>query len=94
MEGYSNSVRSVMRYAREHNLKTVHGALGQLLSVPKEYETAMDMALGAAQQNIVTDSQETAKATTVAITKVSRYPTKDCVVMRNPKRPVTPFAVA
>ena len=61
MEGYSNSVRSVMRYAREHNMKTVHGALGQLLSVPKEYETAMDMALGAAQQNIVTDDEETAK---------------------------------
>ena len=61
MEGYSNSVRSVMKYARETGMKTVRGALGQVLSVPKEYETAMDMALGAAQQHIVTDDEETAK---------------------------------
>ena len=61
MEGYSNPVRSVMKYARETGMKTVRGALGQLLSVPKEFETAMDMALGAAQQNIVTDDEETAK---------------------------------
>ena len=29
------------------------GVLAQLLTVPQRYETAIDMALGAAQQNIV-----------------------------------------
>ena len=36
-------------------------ALSQLITVPKEYETAMDMVLGAAQQHIVTEDEETAK---------------------------------
>ena len=61
MEGYSHAVRGVMRYARERGMKAVRGAVSQLLEVPREYETAMDMALGAAQQNIVTENEETAK---------------------------------
>ena len=61
MEGYAHSVRSAMRRARERNMGGVHGALSQLISVPKEYETAIDMVLGAAQQNIVTEDEETAK---------------------------------
>ena len=61
MEGYSGAVRTVVRYAREQGMKAVHGAVSQLISVPKEYETALDMALGAAQQNVVTDDEETAK---------------------------------
>ena len=61
MEGYSNAVRTVVRYARERNLSRVHGPLSQLISVPQAYETAMDMVLGAAQQNVVTEDEETAK---------------------------------
>ena len=61
MEGYSHSVRSVMKYARDRGLTSVKGAVSQLISVPEEYETAMDMALGAAQQHIVTDQEETAQ---------------------------------
>ncbi len=61
MEGYSHSVRAAMKRARERNIPGVHGALGQLIQVPREYETALDMVLGAAQQNIVTEDEETAK---------------------------------
>ena len=61
MEGYANSVRSVVRYAREEGMEKVYGPLNRLLSVPKEYETAMDMVLGNAQQNVVTEDEETAK---------------------------------
>ena len=39
----------------------VYGPLNRLLSVPREYETAMDMVLGNAQQDIVTEDEETAK---------------------------------
>ena len=62
MEGYSQSVRRAVSHAREKRIPGVRGVLAQLISVPQELETAVDMALGAAQQNIVTDSQETAKA--------------------------------
>ncbi len=61
MDGYAHSVRSAIRYARERRMQGVCGVLSQLLSVPREYETALDMALGAAQQNIVTEDEETAK---------------------------------
>ena len=62
LEGYANSVRSVVRYARERGMDKVYGPLNRLMSVPREYETAMDMVLGNAQQNIVTEDEETAKA--------------------------------
>ena len=61
MEGYLNSVRSAVLYARENGIESVHGVLGQLLTVPRKYETAMDMVLGNTQQDIVTDDEETAK---------------------------------
>ena len=62
MEGYAHSVRSVVRYAQEKNMDRVYGPLNRLMSVPREYETAMDMVLGNAQQNVVTEDEETAKA--------------------------------
>ena len=61
MEGYANSVRSVVRYAQERSMDRVYGPLNRLVSVPREYETAMDMVLGNAQQNVVTEDEETAK---------------------------------
>ncbi len=61
MEGYSQAVRRAVQYAKQRNMPGVKGVLAQLMTVPQRYETAIDMALGAAQQNIVTDSEETAK---------------------------------
>ncbi len=61
MEGYSQAVRAVVRRAREQGNRRVHGPLSQLISVPREYETALDMALGAAMQQVVTDDEETAR---------------------------------
>lgn len=61
MEGYNQSVRRAVQYGKERSLRGVRGVLAQLIQVPARYETAIDMALGAAQQNIVTDTEETAK---------------------------------
>ena len=61
MDGYSHSVRSVMQYARENSDSRVHGPVSQLISVPEKYETAIDMVLGATQQHVVTEDEETAK---------------------------------
>ncbi len=61
MEGYSQSVRRAVQYARDRGMTGVKGVLAQLIRVPAKYETAIDMALGAALQNIITDTEETAK---------------------------------
>ena len=61
MEGYAHAVRAAVKEARDTRMQGVYGVLGQLIRVPKAYETAMDMVLGAAQQHIVTEDEETAK---------------------------------
>jgi len=56
-EGYNKSVKAVLELAENNNKykKGMHGVLANLLTVPKEYETAIEMALGAAIQNIVVE---------------------------------------
>ncbi len=61
MEGYNQAVRRAVQFGKQRNMQGVKGVLAQLMTVPRQYETAIDMALGAAQQNIVTDNEETAK---------------------------------
>lgn len=60
-EGYQYSVKNALTYAKRTGLKGVHDVVAMLIHVPREYETAMDMALGAAMQNIVTETEEDAK---------------------------------
>ena len=62
MEGYAHAVRSAVRHAEEKGMDRVYGPLNRLISVPRVYETALDMVLGNAQQNVVTEDEETAKA--------------------------------
>ncbi|MCI8455069.1 MAG: chromosome segregation protein SMC, partial [Lachnospiraceae bacterium] len=58
-EGYGNSIRRVMEVRdRVHG---IHGVVADLIEVPKQYEIAIETALGGSIQNIVTDSEETAK---------------------------------
>ncbi len=62
-EGYSRSVKLLLE-ATESNKdlgKGVHGILANLISVEKEFETAIEMTLGVTIQNIVTDSENEAK---------------------------------
>ena len=62
-EGYYASVRNVLRdSARDLELKKrIEGVVAELIRVPKEYETAVEMALGATLQNIVTPTEQDAK---------------------------------
>ena len=59
MEGYNQSVRRALSYAQ--NDRSVRGVVARLMQVPKELETAIDMVLGGALQNIVTEDEEAAK---------------------------------
>lgn len=61
MEGYSGSVKTVMREVRRGTLRGIHGALSQLIKVEPKYSAAVETALGAAIQNIVTDNEAAAK---------------------------------
>ncbi len=60
-EGYQYSVKNALTYAKRVKLSGVHDVVAMLVHVPREYETAMDMALGAAMQNIVTETEQDAK---------------------------------
>ncbi len=63
-EGYYASVRNLLRDGeRDVSLKRrMEGVVAELIRVPAQYETAIEMALGAALQNIVTNTEEDAKA--------------------------------
>ena len=62
-EGYIKSVKSLLRDCE--NIKDLgkgmHGVLANIIEVPDELETAVEMCLGASLQNIVTDTEEEAK---------------------------------
>ena len=62
-EGYTRSVKSLLNACEKDSKlnKGVNGVLANLISVDKKYETAIEMCLGQATQNIVTDTEEDAK---------------------------------
>ena len=58
-DGYGGSIRRVMEVRdRVHG---IHGVVADLISTEQRYETAIETALGGNIQNIVTDSEATAK---------------------------------
>ncbi|MDR1465979.1 MAG: chromosome segregation protein SMC [Oscillospiraceae bacterium] len=61
MEGYTGSVRAVIRESQRGSLRGLHGTLSMLISVPERYSAAIETALGAALQHIVADSEDDAK---------------------------------
>jgi len=58
-DGYGSSIRKVMQ--QKDSVKGIHGVVADLITVDKKYETAVETALGGNIQNIVTDTEETAK---------------------------------
>ncbi len=62
-EGYIRSVKAILQDCEKDSSlkKGVHGVIANLVSVPKEYEVAIEMCLGQTMQNIVTDTEEDAK---------------------------------
>ena len=62
-EGYQRSVKALLLECEKSSSlgKGMHGVLANLISVPEEYQTAIEMVLGGALQNIVTDTEEDAK---------------------------------
>ena len=61
-EGYSKAVRSVMRESAHGALKGIHAPVANLLRTDEETALAIETALGAASQNIVTDTMNDGRA--------------------------------
>ena len=62
MDGFQQSVKTVMRAARERRLRGIIGPVGTVLTVEPGYEVAIETALGFAMQNIVVEGETSAKA--------------------------------
>ena len=62
-EGYIKSVKELLLDCDKNPQlkKGMHGVLANLISVNKEYELAIEMCLGQALQNVVTETEEDAK---------------------------------
>ena len=69
-DGYGQSIRRVMEQ-KEKNPK-IRGVVADLIKVKKDYETAMEIALGGSIQNIVTEDENTAKQM-IQFLKANRY---------------------
>lgn len=58
-EGYGNSIRKLMELKEKKN--GIIGVVADIIKVDKKYEVALETALGGNIQNIVTDTETTAK---------------------------------
>lgn len=63
-EGFNHAVRNLLTKSQQDlEIKShISGVLAQLISVPQKFEVAIEAALGSAMQNIVTPTEEDAKA--------------------------------
>lgn len=69
-DGYGNSIRKVMEQkGREGG---ICGVVADLIQVDRQYETAIETALGGSIQNIVTEDEDTAKRM-IAFLKKNRF---------------------
>ena len=69
-DGYGNSIRRVME--QKERVPGIQGVVADLIQVNKDYEIAIETALGGSIQNIVTDNEQTAK-TMIEFLKKNRY---------------------
>ena len=69
-DGYGNSIRRVME--QNERVPGIQGVVADLIQVNKDYEVAIETALGGSIQNIVTDNEQTAK-TLIEFLKKNRY---------------------
>lgn len=58
-DGYGSSIRKIMEQKEQY--AGIHGVVADLIQVDKKYEAAIETALGGSIQNIVTDTEQTAR---------------------------------
>ncbi|APH16466.1 chromosome segregation protein SMC [Clostridium sporogenes] len=63
-EGYNRSVKTLMEHVGQGKIDNINGGcevLGDIIKVKKEFETAMEIALGGAISNVITEDENKAK---------------------------------
>ena len=61
MEGFSGSVKQIMRTVQRGELRGIFGTVAQLIQVDNRYGVAIETALGASVQNLIVENEESAK---------------------------------
>ncbi len=54
--GFQQGVKEILK-ARDKGMRGIHGAIAELIKVPERVETAVEVALGGALQNVVVDDE-------------------------------------
>ncbi|MBR7084593.1 MAG: chromosome segregation protein SMC, partial [Oscillospiraceae bacterium] len=62
MEGFSGSVKTLMKAVRNRQLKDIFGSVAQLIQVDSQYGIAVETALGASVQHMIVADETAAKA--------------------------------
>ena len=62
LEGYQKSVKQVIQEAKRGGLRNVHGPVSKLIRTEDDYTVAIEIALGAAMQQIVVENEADGKA--------------------------------
>ena len=61
MEGFSYSVKEIIKAGKNQRISGIHGSVAQLIKVDSEYSVAIETALGAALQNVIVENEDAAK---------------------------------
>ncbi len=61
-ESYNKAVRMVMQESQRGTLRNIHGPVSRLIRTQDNYTVAVEIALGAAMQQIIVDSEQDGKA--------------------------------
>ncbi len=61
LEGFTQSVKAVMKESARGTLRGVRGPLSRLFRTPREYAVAVETALGPAMQHLVVETEQDAK---------------------------------
>ncbi len=62
LEGFSYAVKKIVQASKNGNIKGIRGPVSRIIKVPAEYTVAIEIALGAAMQNVVTSTELDAKS--------------------------------
>jgi len=55
--GFNQGVKEILRERKKGTIQGIHGAVAELIQVPKDYETAIEVSLGGSLQHLVVDSE-------------------------------------
>lgn len=62
LDGYASGPKAILRSKQRAELQGIHGVIADLVQVSKEYEIAIEIALGGSLQHVVVETESDARA--------------------------------